>query len=210
MKVCTGHPQTWLPSPLLIHWSVYAPNDSLSSTREEENDGVVRLPNRCCQERTAAAGRSYHLVLCHLHPSGLCFRSDLVKTVLLERTHLCPYITLQFFAADWISALSPSPSQHGRKRGFWDPGAGFYGLWYLIICLPTRCRTQRCFMSPRPVSVRGQTALPQPENQRARQPSGGLALWHQRCDTCLICLVNTVNSQQYISAFCLSQTWRLQ
>lgn len=133
MKVCPGHPQTWLPLPLLIQRSVYAPNDSPSSTRKEENDGVVRLPNRCCQERTAAAGRSYHLVLCHLHPSGLCFRSDLVKTVLLERTYLCPYIKLQFFPADWISALSPSPSQHGRKRGFWDPGAGFYGLWYIII-----------------------------------------------------------------------------
>lgn len=135
------------------------------------------------------------------------------KSVLLKRTYLCPYIKLQFFPADWISALSPSPSQHGRKRGFWDPGAGFYGLRYIIIfflCLLTCCRTQRCFMLPRPVSVRGQTALPQPENQRARQPSGGLALWHQRCDTCLICLVNTVNYKQYISAMCLSQTWRLQ
>lgn len=42
------------------------------------------------------------------------------------------------------------------------------------------------FVSPRPVSIRGQTALPQPENQRARQPFGRLALWHQRCNTCLI------------------------
>lgn len=55
------------------------------------------------------------------------------KSVLLERTYLCHYIELQFVPADWISALSPSPSQHGRKRGFWDPGAGFYGLWYIII-----------------------------------------------------------------------------
>lgn len=80
----------WLPTLLSIHWSVYAPNDAPSSTREEENDGAVRLPNRCCQERTGAAGRSYHLVLCHLHPSGLCFRADLVKSVLLQRTYLCP------------------------------------------------------------------------------------------------------------------------
>lgn len=62
------------------HWFIYAINDAPSFTREEENDGVVRLPNRCCQKRTGTAGRSYHLLLCHLHPPGLSFISDLVKT----------------------------------------------------------------------------------------------------------------------------------
>lgn len=170
------------------HWFIYTINDALSSTREEENYGVARLPNRCCQKRTGTAGRSYHLLLCHLHPSGLSFISDLVKT--FSSGELISHSL--FSLADWISALSPSTSQHGRKRGFWDPGAGFYGLLYsnmfvfffLFACWHAVIFS--FFVSPRPVSIRGQTALPQPENQRARQPSGRLALWHQRCNTCLI------------------------
>lgn len=61
-------------------------------------------------------------------------------------------------------------------------------IWthFFFISLLTCCHTKLWFVSPRPVSIRRQTALPQPENQRAGQPSGGLALWHQRCNTRLI------------------------
>lgn len=57
---------------------------------------------------------------------------------------------------------------------------------FFIICLLTCCHTKLWFVPPRPVSIRRQTALSQPENQRARQPSGRLALWHQRWNTRLI------------------------
>lgn len=92
-----------------------------------------------------------------------------------------------------------------EKEDFEIEGLDFMvcDILLFFVYLLTRCHTQRCFASPWPVFIRGQTSLPQPENQRARQPSGRLALWHQRCDTCLISLVNTVNYKQYISAKCV-------
>lgn len=92
MKVCVSHPQKEWHKPVMFGWNrglIDAINDAPSFTREEEDDGVVWLPNRCCQERTGTAGCSYHLLLCHIHPSGLSLISDSVKPFPREHSFLC-------------------------------------------------------------------------------------------------------------------------
>lgn len=65
-----------------------------------------------------------------------------------------------------------------EKEDFEIEGLDFMvcDILFFVVYLLTRCHTQRCFASHWPVSIRGPTSLPQPENQRARQPSGRLAL----------------------------------
>lgn len=41
------------------------------SVREEDDDGVIRLPDRCSQKRAGTPGCSHPLLLRHLHPPGL-------------------------------------------------------------------------------------------------------------------------------------------
>lgn len=55
--------------------------------------------------------------------------SDMLKAFALEHTSLLMFHWL-ILLTDWIPTLSPSPPQHDGKRGFWDRGAGFHGLWF--------------------------------------------------------------------------------
>lgn len=67
------------------------------SAREEEDDGVVRLPDRCSQKRAWTPWRSHPLLLRHLHPSGLSFISISWYTAYLSNS--CIFI--------YSSGLSP-------------------------------------------------------------------------------------------------------
>ena len=88
-------------------------------------------------------------------------------------------------------ALCPSPAQHGGEEDF-----DIEGLEFMVcasFCLfvfssksqmPTCCKNL-FLVSMWASSVRGPSALPQPENQGAGRPLRRLALWHQRSFTFL-------------------------
>lgn len=118
------------------------------SGREEEDHGSVRLSDWCSQKRTGAAGCSYFLLLCHLHPPGLStqllnFSAKWLCCLIWypawalasqccsyhqknwRRSQTCDQMHL-IFPPDWLPAFSPSPAQHAGERGFWDGGPWFH------------------------------------------------------------------------------------
>ncbi len=101
------------------------------SYREEEDDGVVRLPDRRSQKRTGTPGCTHPVLLRYLHPSGpadvYLFQQLNFYLLIWHSPHMLfsgwdKYTVYNSYKllilTDWIPPLCPSPAQHGGERGF--------------------------------------------------------------------------------------------
>lgn len=155
-------------------------NPFCSPVREEEDGGIVWLLDRRCSKRTWTSGPSSSIVLCHLHPFGQITAFFSCTEVIIQKVKVSGSEYIYLYRLDFCSLCPGCQAWWRRRTSRWK----VLTLWCVNspvgVCAVLWKPENIDLISHLLVSLRGSSALPQPENPGARRASWRHALWHQR------------------------------